>query len=455
MRRLILLLLCIPFAANALPVKIRGFSSMPGQLVRAMVAKDYISNADSLLATTKTDFKGAFELTFELNKVEIVQLAIGLNRSSLLLKPEAEYELAFVLQNQTRQASYYDPQILEVNLKKATDNGLHDQFERINFVYNTFVVQRFAQAQRFGRSDLADSLQLALKDAVPAKVDPFLESYSFYKLASIRTPLKKMTEEQVFGSFFKNRPEQLRNPEYVALFDQYFGDYFVSASKKTNLDGLIDATAQGLKSVQQYLSPEPLFLGNTRLLELSLLMHLNRFFYHPAFAKGSIHKVLSEIAASSQFDEHRLIADNILRSRQHLAFAGKAPVLNLFDGDDKKISPEPGGSKLIALVFVKEDCGTCLHILEQLAPIAEKYPNATKVLVVSTKNGYQELKSGLASWGLAWEVAHTGDDITVYERFNIRVFPEIVLLFSDWRVAMAPAPSPGENLDYHIARLLK
>lgn len=453
MRRIFLFLLCLPLSLSALPVKIQGFTSLPGQLVRVIVAKDYISGTDSLITSTKTDFKGSFELIFHLETTEVSQIAIGLHRCQLLLRPGATYELSFLLNQGASSVAYFDPQPLEVSVKSATDQGMQEQFGKLNFIYNTFVVQRFAIAQRFGRIDLFDSLRLAMQAGVPAGNDSFLESYRFYKLASIAAPIKKMTPQQVFSSYFKNKPELLRNPEYMAMLDQYFGDYFLSTSKKTNFDGFVLASTQGFQSLMNYLSDDSLFEGEPALRELVMLIHLDRLFHHPAFAKGATRRIISEIATSSRYPEHRRIAENIIASREQLTFGSTAPPIRLLNAAGNNVLPDKLSEKLLVLVFVKENCEVCIRLLDQLLPIYEKYGDQVKMLVVSTKTGFAAVKGEVAKRISGFEVAHTGDDILAYERYNIKVFPEIVLLFPDRRIAMSPAPS--ENIDFHIGRFLR
>lgn len=453
MCRIFLFLLCIPLSLSALPVKIKGSTALPGQLVRVIVVKDYISGADSLIASAKTDFKGSFDLTFPLEATEVSQIAIGLHRCQLLLKPGSAYELSFLFNQGTSPAAYFDPQPLEVSVKSATDQGLQEQFGKLNFIYNTFVVQRFAIAQRYGRADLYDSLRLAMQTEVPASNDSFLESYRFYKLASIAVPIKKMIPHQIFSVFFKNKPKQLRNPEYMAMLDQYFGDYFLSTSKETSFDGFILASSQGFKSLTKYLSEDPLFEGEPALRELVMLMHLDRLFHHPAFAKGAIRQILNEVSSSSRYLDHRRIAENIIVTREHLTFGSPAPPIRLLDSAGNDALPDKLSAKLLVLVFVKENCEVCLRLLEQLSPINEKYADQVKMLVVSTKSGFAAVKAEMEKRESGLEVVHTGDDILAYERYNIKVFPEIVLLFPDRRIAMSPAPS--ENIDYHIGRFLR
>ncbi len=439
---------------QALPVEINGSSTLPFQVVRVIVAKDYLTGSDSVLVSGKTDFKGAFQLQFELGRVEVAEIAIGLHRTSLLLKPGASYRVALSLQPQAEASTYFDPEALEIQTKTATDEGLLDQYQSINFIFNTFVVQRFAMAQRFGRTDYLDSLGQAIHKNIPKPADPFLTQYIYWKKASLTPAIKRLTMAQIFDTYFKNKQVEYRNPEYMALLYQYFGDYYVSSSRQTGLDGFVEQAHAGLKPLVHYLATDPLFDSDARLRELILLMHLHAFYHHPAFIAGDIAALLQQIAKSSAYQEHRQMANNIISARNRLAPGSKAPDMQLFDENNKQISL-PTSPMINGLVFVRPNCPVCEKLLTEMQGLTQLSNGNARFVVVTDQVSLPRVKQQLQARGIHWPLLHPGTDILLLERLNIKVFPEVVLLYSDGRIAMAPAPTDLETLDAHLTRLAK
>lgn len=438
------------FAQN---VVIKGSSVLPGKQVRILIPKDYVSMQDSVFAGTITDFKGSFELRFQLEQPEVGQIAIGMNKTGLLLSPGASYNLALTL-NGENNTSYFDPQPLQLEIKNASDDGLQQQYEMVNFIYNAFVVKKFNLALRSGRTDYLDSLAVSVKNSIPSLSSPFLNDYNYWKLASVESPIRKLTPQQIFARFFKKRAVGYRNPEYMAMLEQYFGDYFLTTSKATNMDGFANACAEGMKPLLKYLDKDDLFSHDTRLRELVVLMHLNFNYYNPSFYSGTVDAVLEQFKKESPFDEHRQIARNVLVARRHLMPGTSAPALELFDvnGNLKLLSET---DKIRILVFVRNACEVCKKTLTDLNDLVSKYSNTLEVIVIATTDVHKPTIAFLKQNGLNWQVFTPGEDMRVYEQYNIKVFPEIILLLPRQKIGMAPAPPVGENLEYHLNRLMK
>ncbi|KAF0129923.1 MAG: thiol-disulfide isomerase [Bacteroidetes bacterium] len=453
MRLFVFLLLFTHLGVVSQNVTIKGSSVSPIKPVRIIVKEDFVSGLEKVLATSSTDFKGSFQISVEINKIELAEIAIGLNRVPIILKPNADYEVAITVTSEN-QNSYFDPQPMVIEMKKTTDSGLQKHYETINFVYNTFVIKYFNQIQRFGQARYLDSLQLALSNALPKTIDPFLQNYQFYKVSSLAPAIKKMTPQQIYAAFFKSRIIQYENPEYMAMIDQYFGDYFTSGKKQIPFDDFVEAVNQGFVALKKMVLSDPLMTESDQFRELVLLFHLNANYYNPAFYSGSISRVLQQIVTQSAYNQHKIIAENILKKRAYLTPGTPSPLLKLFDSNGIVAHNMPLKSLVVAL-FVKNDCEVCKKEILDFSGITEKFGTDINVLIVTTQDAYKETENFLTSNKLTWQLFHTGDDMLVYERYNIKVFPEYVLLFPDGRIAMTPAPPVSQNLEYHISRLIK
>ncbi len=453
MRLLVFLLLFTHLGVVSQNVTIKGSSVSPVKPVRIIVKEDFVSGLEKVLATSSTDFKGSFQISVEVGKIEIAEIAIGLNRVPIVLQPGAEYEVALTITSEN-QNSYFDPQPMVIEMKKTTDSGLQKHYETINFVYNTFVIKYFNQIQRFGQARYLDSLQLALSNALPKTIDPFLQNYQFYKVSSLAPAIKKMTPQQIYATFFKSRIIQYDNPEYMAMIDQYFGDYFTSGNKQIPFDALVEAVNQGFFALKMMVVSDPLMTESDQFRELVLLFHLNANYYNPAFYSGSISRVLQQIATQSAYNQHKIIAENILKRRAYLSPGTPSPPLKLYDSKGIFEFNMPTNALIVAL-FVKNDCEVCKKEILDFSGITEKFGTDINVLIITTHDAYKATQNFMTSNKLSWQLFHTGDDVLVYERYNIKVFPEYVLLFPDGRIAMTPAPPVSQNLEYHIGRLIK
>lgn len=57
--------------------------------------------------------------------------------------------------------------------------------------------------------------------------------------------------------------------------------------------------------------------------------------------------------------------------------------------------------------------------------------------------------------GFNWELLNLGDDILLLEDYQVKTFPEYIIISQNGRIGMAPAPSPEQFLDFHVRRIYK
>ncbi len=452
MRVFLFIFLLVGLQVSAQDVTIKGSSALPAQPIRLIAKLDLVSGMEKVLASTVTDFKGGFELSFPLQQIEYVQVSIGINRAEMLLKPACAYSIHLELMNE-KKPSFFDPQPLALQVVKTNDQGLQQQFETINYIFNTSVLKHFNVAQRLGQKQFLDSLNHNISEAIPVFAHPFLEDYVFYKKGSLVAVLQKMELKKIYETYFSHQPVGYNNPEYVALLEQFFGDYLLSGNKLFTYDAFVQAIASGLEATKAYLTDDMMMKSNPRLQELVLLIHLNNNYFNPGFYKGSIQNVLQQLSRSSTFAEHRLMAHNILEQRNYLTDGSEAPLLQLFDGAGRRVAMKTSTLPTL-LLFVDESCEVCKNEMNTLHDVLQNFANTIDLVVVSTKKGFPEMKALIDSNRWNWNLYHTGDDIFVYERYNIRVFPENILLYPNGSIAMAPAPPASQNLAAHINRVL-
>lgn len=429
---------------------VKGVSTIPAQSVRAIVQSDLISGLETVVGRTKTDFKGEFDLSFEINEIQFVEIAIGLSRASFIAVPGAEYTVQFTMAK-SAQRSYFDPPPLQMRIIKATDGGINDQIERINFIYNAFVMENFNTLYRLGRVNLLDSLKMTMKSSLPNSLHPFVDKYQEYKLASLVPLARKMNLRSVFETFFKDKDILYKNPEYMALFKEFFGVFLVN-HRSISFDQFVLAVSNGNPSVDQLLASEPMLANSRQFRELVLLKLLRDNYHHPAFGRNTVKQLLNAINSNSSYLQHRQMATNIIRRQEHLAFNTPAPEISLKDYEGKLWSTHHD-KKGVLIMFVREDCRVCEKELAEIRTIYENQKSHYQFITISTKEGFDQYRSFFASNRIDWPLLNLAEQLELVETYNIRVFPEFILLLPEGKVAMAPAPSVEQNLEYHMNRL--
>lgn len=453
MKKLIaILLLFTGIPLLAADIHIIGVSSLPGKPIRVIVKSDLISNLERTIAQTTTDFKGSFTLSFPLQDITYAEIAVGLDRVEFLLQPGGKYTIELSIKK-TDQQAYFDEQALNLKLIKAVDGGVSEQIENINFIYNTFIIKHFNDLYRLRRISFLDTLAQEMAKVVNNTADPFVKEYLHYKMASLDPVVRKMTLQQMYKRYFENKAIPYNNPEYMTLFRELFAGYLLD-NRLLSLDGFVQATAEGLPQLLQFVEADSMLKSDSRFKELWILMQLNDLFYHPAFPVGSILKVLRSLNQQSHYNEHQMIASNIIEKKQHLAYGFPAPDFNLTNVQKQKVRlSDFKGFTLIS--FVNDNCIACEKEVRELKRLYEIYGKNFQFVTISTKEAFDSSVRFFNDNNIEWPLLDLGDDIFLLEAYNVKVFPELILLIPDARIGMAPAPPVDQNLEYHMNRIEK
>jgi len=435
---------------SAAEVTIKGVSSLPGKPIRVIIQSDLVSGLEKTIAQTNTDFKGSFELIFELEEIVYASIAAGLHRTDMLLNPGTSYTIQLSVR-QFEAISYYDAEPLTLNVLQHSGENLIRQVEDVNIVYNAFVMQHFNALYRLNRTTLLDTLRQVIATTVPMPANDFVKAYIQYKLASLEPLVKKMTKQQIFESYFNNKPVLYYNPEYMGLFKEFFGTHLLD-NRKFPFPKLIQSVFEGMKSLNEFVSTDPMLKDENRLRELMILVNLKGLYHNPSFASGSIKKALETYQKSSVFAEHRLIAANILTNQQKLAFGTDAPKFELTDTEGKKHSAS-GLKGLALLSFVQKDCRVCDKELLAIKELYSSHQSDYQFFTIATKDAFPYYQNFFRNNRIEWPLLNLGDDILLPEAFNIRVYPDFIILLPGGKIGMVSAPTVDQNLEYHMNRL--
>ncbi|MDP3444133.1 MAG: redoxin domain-containing protein, partial [Ignavibacteria bacterium] len=379
-----------------------------------------------------------------------VQIAIGLHRAEFLLKPGSTYVVELSVQHY-EYTSYYDAEALEIKVLESTDGGLSIQANDVNFKYNAFVMKHFNDLYRFQRVALFDTLQNLVNASISNPADPYITSYAAYKLASLDAVLRKLTAQQMYDRYFKDKPALYSNPEYIGLLKETFEGY-ISDNKRFTFEGLVISMLDGKKSFDDYISVDPILQKDQRFRELLELFYFKNNYYNASIPSGLIIQMLQDFSKSANFAEHRTIAANILAKHQQLAYNTLAPQFNLADGQGKRYSLSDF-NQLLLISFVRKDCKVCELRLLELKNIYELYKLDYQFVTIVDKEAFPYYQRLFRQNKIDWPLLNLGENIELLEAYQVKAFPELILLLPGGKIGMAPAPPVDQNLEYHMNRL--
>lgn len=457
MLRLLLLLFCVfgMFGAHASEVVINGKANHSGVLIRLILIEDHISGAQKMVTSTTTDFRGRFELRASLDKPSYAQLAAGPDRAEILLLPGCSYTIQLDDKQDFEQLSYYEREPLRYQIVSSDDKGAYDQLLTINLIVNTFILQHFNDLYKKRSRALVDTLRAVIDQRIPVFAHHYVKDYTRYKIATLELVSQQMSMQAIIERYIQNQNILYANVEYMGLFSQVFHSY-LNNSRLWSQDDIKEHLSRGLPACKSLLRRDQLLANSENLLELVLLSNLRELYFDRSFNQHDIKEVLSQMSRVSSIPEHRQIAAGLLRVNGHLSFGSQAPGFKLSGqtGTFYTVS-ELTNDKVTIVNFVKKDCQPCYAAFDDLQKLTEEFGDQVRIVTIATSLSFQETRKIFLENRFQWLLLDLADQWTVLEDYNIKSFPEFIILLPGNRVGMAPAPSPKQGLEAHIRRLIR
>ncbi|HOI33210.1 MAG TPA: redoxin domain-containing protein, partial [Bacteroidales bacterium] len=336
----------------------------------------------------------------------------------------------------------------------AEDGGLQMQLENIDRLVNNFALDHFRELYQLRRYYLLDTLNQQLQKALASYASEYAEVYARYKYAALEMTVRRNGGSQIISDFFVGKPIHYQAEPYMGLFVEIFKDYLLHNRSITTTE-LLAMPPDDYSSWRRLLRNDTLLSRDSELADLIIIQSLKDFYFNPRFDRLAVRNYL-EVLSDKAFNQTlQSIASNTLFEFDRLASGSRAPDFQLQNasGIKRKLSDYVGST--VMLVFVDEGCPVCEMLFQKLEEIQEDFEKQFQVVVLAKEeNAYYS--DYLRGSGYQWEVLLVSrDKILLLEDYNIRTFPELVLIDLNGNIGMAPLPTEEAPMKFHLNRLLR
>ncbi len=457
MKHLIFLLVLginVPFIVTAQKIKIAGKAQgRVFEQVRIKTYADQFSHLKKTVAQTLTDENGNFSLQFDYNKTNYAMLSVELSDGEFYLTPGATYNFD-VFPDTVTKGSVYDKLPLQFNLT-ANDNGLNENIQKFNVLYNSFVVKNFNDI--YQNRDLAVIYQLrkSVEDTFHGVNNEYFNTYVKYSLAQLEWVSHKKSTKSIVKEYFTSQPIHYSNIQYTDFFHSVFKKYVVQQFYGRYFNRLVKAVYDGsLQNFNAVFATDSLLLENVKLTELVMMQTAAGFYGNPDFSKEGVLKILKQLENNSRYKTNRDIARNYILWLTHLARGTAAPDFKLPVSNGKTFSPKDFKGQVVLFDFLKADCRVCLMHLDFLKDMSSRLGNKLKIVLLAYGSHPEKITMLLKKDNLDWPVLYVGKRIDILDAYDVKIFPTYVILNPDATIGLAPASMADENLENEIKHIL-
>lgn len=450
-RIITIVILLITAALNAQNVTITGRSNRVNTIIRLFAYEDLINDYGTLLDQGKTDAQGHFVLEGQVKQVLPARVYVGLEYVDFILSPNATYDIEIIVPEQQENVSYFEKELPTIRVKHATDKGLYRQMVLAEEIINSYLIEHFNQIYRGRQLRYLDSIQNTINRELPHLKSDYVKNHIRYKLAAIRLATSTDGGKKVINEFFDGQPVLYTQSAYTDLFKELFDSYFNSASYDNHQ--LNDAFAEGPMPLKKYLDSDPLMAKNPRLSELITVYNLQKLCHGDRSTSRLAKEHLNYIQLQTKYAEHKDIVSNFFAKTNRLAPGAIATGFTLKDGhgNDFRLFDHKDG--LVLLQFVDGMSPVGERQLSELQNLHRQWQDSVQIITIATHDKMNFLKQQFEEKRIDWPLLDLGDQILLLEAYNVRTFPEYILITRGSKIGEAPAPSPERHLEDRVRRL--
>jgi len=447
----IFVFLLLAVALNAQNVTITGRSNKTNTLVRLFAYEDLLNDYGSLLDQGKTDVQGNFILEGQVRQILPARIYVGLEYVDLTLSPNATYDIEIIVPEKQGNTSYFEKELPTIRVKRASDKGVYRQMVLAEEIVNAYLIEHFNQIYRGRQLRYLDSIQNTINRELPDLKSDYVKNHIRYKLAAIRLAISADGGKKVVNEFYDGQPVLYTQSAYVDLFKELFDGQF--NKPVYDLGKLNDAFAEGPMSFKKYLDNDPLMAKNPRLAELITIYNLQKLCYGDRRTSQNAKEHLNYIKAQTKYAEHKPIITNFFAKFNRLAAGASATDFTLKDSNGKDISLSDYKGGLVLLHFVDGMSPISERQFSELRDLHRQWQDTVQILTIATHDQMPFFKQQFDEKRIDWPLLDLGDQILLLEAYNVRTFPEYILIRKGTKIGEAPAPSPERYLDERVRRL--
>ena len=448
---MIFAVLLLALGAAAQNVTITGRSNKPNTLARLFVYEDLINDHGTLLDQGKADPQGNFILEGKVDEILPARIYVGLEYVDLILSPNATYDVEIIVPEQKENVSYFEKELPTIRVKRATDKGVYRQLVLAEEIFNTYLIEHFNQIYRGRQLRYLDSIQNTIDHEMPDLKSDYVKNHIRYKTASIRLAISTDGGKKTINDYYNGQPVLYTQSAYIDLFKELFDGYFNSPAY--DIHRLNDAFAEGPTAFKKYLDTDPLMAKNPRLAELITIFNVQKLCYGDRRTSHLAKDHLNYIKAQTKYTEHKAIISDFFEKFNRLTIGAPATDFTLKDQKGKEVQLSDYKDNLVLLQFVDGMSPIAEHQFSELRSLHHQWQDSVQILTIATHDKMAFFMQYFEEKRQDWPLLDLGDNILLLEAYNVRTFPEYILITHGTKIGEAPAPSPERYLDERIRRL--
>ncbi len=459
---LIFILLGFVISCSYAQTKVRIYgndTSYVGVKIEFLKFSDQITNTELLVGECIVGDNGAFNIKFQIDEPTLIFAYIGIYKVHLYVNKESSYQI-LLPQRQDKELKdllnpYFSPVIVHLGTDVFKEEELNVQIRMFNDAFLPYYNKHIMAIREKSDFSELDKDISRMEKPFSSSTDEFFTNYRKYRYGLLRHLAYQQKSKSISDEYFKDQPVLLNNPAYMELFNRVYNKYFHHFSRTSEGRELANfVSTEQLDDLRKLLAADKV-LGKGELLDMVILKGIHDEFYDDNYSRNALLEILNTFIIENKNPGLTGIAKSIRDKTTKLLTGFAPPEFQLYDRDSNLVSLKSFEGKYVYLNFCSCFSYTCLNEFKFLSMLFEKYKDRLEIVTIIVDNDKDVINSFLERSNYKWIFLHYGNQSSVIKDYDIRGFPIYYLIDPYGKLAIAPAPSPGEKFEARFLKLLR
>ena len=404
---------------------------------------DLLSKTTTVISKDTIDSNGFFVISTNHELIGEYILKIENRSISIILEPNSQYEVKlYAPPNLNNQISQIRIEYVAISSQRQIQ--LAEEILAFDEIINSFLYKNDHLIGKKTFTPKVDSLYTHIAKEFENSIETweYFDNYQKYQAALLYL-LANRGDHFLFNKYIKELPIRYNNKLQSLFIKSFYNTNFERL--KLNLGHEYDSifTIDTLRTFLINELKKTPRLKEDRYAEFILLSTIKKSNRTNTIPYQSGNRLLKDIMFNSPFDEHKYIAENLLKKRKNLKPGSKVPDLLLVDKKERSIYfNEEFQNRFIYLGFFAS-WNRASHLdLKIIKQIKKEFGRNISFVNVSMDRSFSDYVNFINQNDFSWDVYHFANNYGIYEDFEIKSLPIYFLIAPDGTLLKSPAERP-------------
>ncbi|MDP4183886.1 MAG: TlpA disulfide reductase family protein, partial [Bacteroidota bacterium] len=410
------------------------------------------------IATCLVSASGNFETEFEADSTLLINISLDANNGFFYAEPGKTYQILLPpLRKKTireQRSPFFRQSLVHLNILHSDSLELNNLIAILDSTFSSALQKNLnAIFQNHSRvhAQMIDSL---IDHIGRSNTTPFLKDYKQYKKAYIGCMLQSQATSGNIRRFLSQNSVLINNPAYLEVFDLLSREYLRSISTKRGDKPIEQLIGEGdFTALRDRLTGQQGF--SQEVAELFLLQNLYDGYYSKDYSTEGILRVIKSMTTKSSSPLLCKLSEGVYQKITWLSAGSPAPSFSLTDQFGKLRTLADFKGKFVYLNFVATDDYSCQEHFKAFLPLSANFAKDLAIVSLAIDADFSKANNFFHSKNYSWTLLNAADSSELLKIYNVKSFPQYVLIDREGKIVNSQALSPYEDFQSQFSSLLQ